>query len=142
MKFSIDFSKFPVANVGPYERSMGANIRRLVLVFEGRVPDSETNQQLLKLLACPEQWTAGHAVFDWVRNRLLDADKRKDKQRQAQYCFEEACCQAVYNVTDPQDPFDPSAAYWVIVHAMHLARTVGVPIESVAAACCGEAGEQ
>src|SRR4051812_1347414 len=67
----------------------------------------------LKPPTTPDRWSAGHAVFDEVRHRLLGAMKAKDRARECQYGFEESCCQALYNATDPPDPFDPGSAFFV-----------------------------
>ena len=57
-----------------------------------------------------------------------------DAGREAQYTFEESCCQALYNASAPRDPFDPSSAFFVAPWAFGLARVVGVPIEAVVGA--------
>jgi hypothetical protein len=126
-----DVTKFSKGPVGPYERQMGANIAALVQLFQSRVPDSETSSQVLALAKATGNWSAGHAVFDCVRIRLLAADESKDELRQAQYHFEESCLKAIYNATDPKDPFDPSSAYWIASEAIRLARLTSVPIEDV-----------
>lgn len=124
---------FLASDPGPYERQMGGYIVGLLRVFAGRVPDTESNSQVLELAASPTRWSAGHAVFNEVRRRLLVATKAKDEVRQWQYCFEESCCQAIYNATEPRDPFDPSSAFFVVAQALSLAQAVGIPLDVVAA---------
>jgi hypothetical protein len=92
-----NIKSFPESHPGPYERQMGGYIVGLFRVFAGCVPDSESNSQVLELASTPGRWSAGHAVFDEVRHRLLAATKAKDEAREGQYCFEESCCQAMYN---------------------------------------------
>jgi hypothetical protein len=99
---------FPTTHPGPYERQMGGFIAALLRLFAGRVPDPESNTRLLELASDPARWSAGHAVFNEVRRRLLAAKKDKDRPREWQHHFEESCCQALYNATDPPDPFGPS----------------------------------
>jgi hypothetical protein len=124
---------FPQSHPGPYERQMGGYIVGLLRLFAGHMPDTESNAQILKLAEAPSRWSAGHAVFDEVRRRFLAATKAKDQKREGQYCFEESCCQAMYNATDPPDPFDPSSAFYVVAQALGLAQAVGIPLELVAA---------
>jgi hypothetical protein len=127
-----NINKFPESHPGPYERQMGGYIVGLLRVFAGRVPDAESHARVAELAATPGRWSAGHAVFDEVRDRLLAAMDRGDELRAGQYSFEESCCQAVYNATDPPDAFDPSSAFFVVAQAMGLARSVGVPLDAVA----------
>jgi hypothetical protein len=128
-----DIGRFLGSRPGPYERQMGGMIAGLLRVFAGRVPDAESNARVGQLAAHPARWSAGHAVFDEVRGRLLAATAAKDRPREWQYHFEESCCQALYNATDPPDPFDPGSAFFVAPQALGLARVVGVAVEEVVA---------
>jgi hypothetical protein len=110
---------------------MGAVISKLLCLFRVHAPDAESNKFVLKLANAPEHWSAGHAVFDEVRRRLLVALENHDRPRELQYHFEESCSQALYNATDPPDPFDCTSAFFVAGHALSLARVVGVPVEDV-----------
>jgi hypothetical protein len=125
--------RFPETHPGPYERQMGGYIVGLLQVLAGRVPDVESNARVLELAATPSRWSAGHAVFDEIRNRLLATKKTNDEALGWQYSFEESCCQAIYNATEPPDPFDPSSAFFVVAQALSLARTVGIPLNTVGA---------
>jgi hypothetical protein len=128
-----DIHRFPESHPGPYERQMGEHIANLLRLFVGRVPDVESNARVLQLAATTSRWSAGHAVFDEVRSRLLSAINAKDRSREWQHHFEESCCQAMYNATDPPDPFDPGSAFFVAGQAIGLARAVGVHVEAVVA---------
>ena len=128
-----DIDQFPVSRPGPYERQMGAYIAGLLSVFASRVPDTESHAHVLELATAHDRWSAGHAVFDEVRRRLLSAMQVKDEPRVWQYSFEEACCQAMYNATEPPAPFDPSSAFFVVAQALGLARNLGIPLEVVGA---------
>lgn len=125
-------NSFPESRPGAYERQMGSYIVGLLRVFAGCAQDTVSNAHVLELAATPTRWSAGHAVFDEVRHRLLAATKVKDEARKWQYCFEESCCQAMYNATEPSDPFDPSSAFFVVVQALGLAQAVGIPLDVVA----------
>jgi hypothetical protein len=126
-----DIREFPESYPGPYERQMGEYIAGLLLLFQGRVPDRESNVRVLELATTPSRWSAGHALFDLVRDRLLAAMEVKDGAQCAQYGFEESCLQALYNATEPPDPFDASSPFFVAVQSLGLARVVGVPMDAV-----------
>jgi hypothetical protein len=127
-----DISNFPDTAPGPYERQMGRFIVGLLRLFAGRLPDTESYAAVMALAADPRRWSAGHAVFDKIRSRLLAAMDRRDRKRSGQYSFEESCCQALYNATEPHDPFDPSSPFFVVASALGLAQLVGVPLIAVA----------
>jgi hypothetical protein len=126
-----DIDQFPDSHPGPYERQMGNYIAGLLSLFRGRVPDPESNHRVLELASSPARWSAGHALFDEVRKRLLADGKDKVDGRSTQYCFEESCLQALYNATDPPDPFDPGSPFFVAGQALGLARAIGIPVEAV-----------
>jgi hypothetical protein len=128
-----NINKFPKSDPGAYERQMGGYILRMLGLFAGRVPDAESNARVTELAATSNRWSAGHAVFDEVRHRMLGAMDRQDRLMAAQHIFEESCCQAMYNATEPRDPFDPSSAFFVVGWALGLARLVGVPLDAIAA---------
>jgi hypothetical protein len=120
---------FPKSHPGPYERGMGRTIAALLRLFRDHVPDSESAAKVAELADTPDRWSAGHAVFDEIRQRLLDGPE--DAPQAAQYAFEEACCQSLYNATAAPDPFDESSPFFVAPAAFHLAEVLNVPTESV-----------
>ncbi len=126
-----DIHTFPEDHPGPYERQMGGMIVALLRAFVHHVPDSESNAHVTELAVMPTRWHAGHALFNEVRHRLLAATQAKDWLRELQYHFEESCCQAMYNATDPVDPFDPGSAFFVAPLALGLARETGLPVEVI-----------
>jgi hypothetical protein len=128
-----DIRGFPESHPGPYERQMGGCIAALLRLFAGRVPDVESNVRVHELAVTPHRWSAGHAVFDEVRHRLLTATRAGDGPRQWQYASEESCCMALYNAAGPPDPFDPASAFFVGGQAIGLARAVGLAVEGVVA---------
>ncbi|MCA8994943.1 MAG: hypothetical protein KDA69_08030 [Planctomycetaceae bacterium] len=117
----------------PYPRQMGASIAALLRLFEGKVPDADSNAFTLELALNDDRWSTGHAFRDVVRGRLLATN---DKIKSAQYTFEESCLEALYNETQPDDPFDSVSPYWVVPNAIRLAKLVGVPLESLLDAMC------
>ncbi len=128
-----DIEQFPESHPGPYERAMGKQIAELLRLFQGRVPDPETSARVLQLASTPSRWSAGHALFDRIRGRLLTVMNGADRVRCAQYSFEESCLQALYNAAGPLDEFDPSSPFFVAGTALILARVVGVPEREVVA---------
>lgn len=130
-----EIDSFPKTRLsGPYARQMGASIANLLKLFHGKVPDAESNAHVLDLAVTLDRWSAGHALFDVVRGRNLAATNSKDSVRCAQYSFEESCLQAMYNESNPDDPFDSVSPYWVVPSAIGLARAIGMPVETVLAA--------
>ena len=126
-----DIQGFPESHPGPYERQMGRLIAELLKLFGDRVPDAESSARVLELASDPSRWSAGHAVFDEVRGRLLAAMDAKDEARELQHHFEESCCQAMYNATRLPAPFDPGSPFFVAGQAISLARALGVPVDRV-----------
>jgi hypothetical protein len=129
--------EFPESHPGPYERQMGGYIVGLLCLFAGRVPDAESHARVTELAATPSRWSAGHAVFDEVRHRLLATMDRGDRMGSGQHALEESCCQAVYNAIEPADPFVASSAFFVVAQALGLARLVEVPLDAVATVFTG-----
>lgn len=126
-----NITAFAEAHPGPYERQMGEMIARVLRVFAAYVPDVESHARVTELVETPTRWSAGHAVFDEVRVRLLAAMKAKKKPSEWQHHFEESCCQAVYNATNPPAPFDPGSAFFVVPQALGFASIVGIPPEEL-----------
>jgi len=110
---------------------MGKAIGALLELFRDRVPDAESNAHVRELVDIPHRWSAGHALFDEIRDRLLAAMTAKDKALETQYAFEESCCQAMYNATEPNNPFDPSSAFFVVPQALNLAQTIDIALETI-----------
>lgn len=117
---------------GPYEREMGTRIVKLLTLFDGHLYDAEIHASVVALAKTPSRWSAGHDVFDEVRRRLLGVNQ-KDNARQAEYAFEESCLQAMYNATNPDDPFDGSSPFYIAGQALALAQTIGIPVSEVVA---------
>jgi hypothetical protein len=128
-----DLQQFPINPPGPYERNMGDQIAELLGLFQGRVPDATSNAIVLKLAVTPERWSAGHALFDILHDRLLTAMRARDQARYLQHEFEGSCLQALYNATSPVHPFAPGSPFWVGGGALRLASAVGVPEQAVVA---------
>ena len=76
----------------------------------------------------PEEasWRKAHDLFDRIRDKTLSADQRGDHLRIVQYCFEEICAKTLFNLTDTNAPFDEDSPYYVIPHALRLARALNL----------------
>jgi len=128
-----DIHACPVGQPNPYERNMGVVIKELLRLFHDHVPDTENATAVLELASTQQHWSAAHGVFDEIRTRLNAASTANDETRAMQYVFEELCCKAMYNATDANDPFAPSAPFFVACAAIRLAQSVGLPTDSVVA---------
>lgn len=128
-----DLSLFPRVYPGPYERQMARRVSALFALFT-QSPDRESHQFMVSFVQCPERWSAGHVVFNELRRRFLALGE--DKQRCAQYFFEECCAQALYNASYPVDPFDPSSAFFIAPAAFEFAAILGVSEAFVARGLC------
>src|SRR5262245_17397608 len=126
-----DIQQYPQSTVGPYEHQMGSAVASLLRRFDGHVADAESHRYVSELAATPDRWSAAHAVCDELSHRLAAASNAGDQLRLLQYWFERSCCEALYNATDPSDPFDPSAPFFVAGNALRLAESVGLPNERI-----------
>jgi len=88
-------------------------------------------EELKELLSNQDRWIKAHALFDRIRNKTLEADKRKNSLLASQYCFEEICAKTMFNLTNTDAPFDADSPYFVIPIALHLARALGIADKEV-----------
>lgn len=107
------------------------DIISLLLLFEGQMPDADTNARVLSLAKNRSNWSGAHKLFDFVRQRNLAAIRTRDFARECQYCFEEVCLKSMYNETGPTARFDSDSPYWIAKNAFTLARVIGVPLNAV-----------
>ncbi len=128
-----DLQQFPRSHPGPYERNMGDEVAGLLGLFQGRVPDATSNAIVLQLVVTPERWSAGHALFDILHDRLLVAMRARDQVRYLQHNLECSCLQALYNASSPVHPFAPGTPFWVAGAVLRLAKAVGIPEQTVVA---------
>jgi hypothetical protein len=128
-----DLQQFPTSHPGPYERNMGDQIAGLLGLFQGCMPDATSNASGLRLAVTADRWSAGHALFDILDNRLDVAMRARDQIRYLQYELERSCLQALYNATSPVHPFAPGSPFWVAGAAFRLASAIGAPEQAVVA---------
>lgn len=102
----------------------------LLILFQGRVPDKESNLEVLDLVQTKDQWAHAYDIFSSIRAKTLTAEKNKDKLKLLQYSFEEVCAKSVYNLFcyayEEEDPFDLDSPYWVIKNALYLAHELNI----------------
>ena len=106
-------------------------IRSLLDLFLASCPDRETLQQLRHMVDHEEEWIHAHELFDRIRDKTLVAERAGDQAAACQYLFEEACAQSLYNLSDCVDPFDEDSPYYIIPHALSLARSQSIPDTAV-----------
>ncbi len=128
-----DLEQFPITPPGPYEKNMGKQIAGLLGLFQGCVPDATSNAIGLKLALTPDRWSAGHALFDILNDRLHAAMRARDRIRYLQYELEWSCLQSLYNASSPVHKFAPGSPFWVAGAALRLANNVGTPEQAVVA---------
>ena len=115
---------------------MGQVILKVLKHFEGHVHDPESFARVIELAATPQHWSAARCVRDQVRRRRLSAKLMQEASNPTalewQRAFEELCCEAMYNCTTAENPFDPSSPFFVGGAAINLAKALGMPLDGVA----------
>ena len=108
------------------QQSMLAQMRRPIETFSERTKDRSTLNELHRMVINENSRSQAHDLFDKIRRKTLAADNRNDAESIDQYCFEEACAKTLFNLTDTDAPFDYGSSYWVVPHALALARRLGI----------------
>ena len=111
------------------------DIFKLLVLFQGIVPDKQSNQDLMALVQNTDQWGNAHDLFDSIRTKTLKAEKKKDRLQSLQYLFEEACAKSIYNTYcysyEEDGQFDPDSPHWIIKNALNLAYELGLETDKV-----------
>jgi hypothetical protein len=102
------------------------DMKRFVRLFAPRCADRQAMDELERMLAHEEQWRRAHDLFDRMRTKNLIAAREGNQTLEAQYCFEEICAKALFNLTDTDAPFDEDSPYWIIPNALGLARALEI----------------
>ena len=105
---------------------MLTHMKQLIELFAARCPDRSTLDELHRMIDDQQSWRKAHDLFDRIRNKTLDAERRKDARADCQYLFEEACAKTLYNLTDTDAPFDEDSSYWIVPNALSLARRMSI----------------
>ena len=103
-------------------------MKRLIETFAARVKDRSTLDELYQMIGDHRTWQKAHDLFRGIRQKTLDAERRKDRCADCQYLFEEACAKTLYNLSGhPQPaPFDEDSPYWIVPNALSLARRMSI----------------
>ena len=105
---------------------MLTHMKQLVELFAARCRDRSTLDELHRMIDDQRSWREAHDLFDRIRKKTLDAERRKDGLADSQYLFEEACAKTLYNLTDTDAPFDADSPYWIVPNALSLARRMSI----------------
>lgn len=105
---------------------MPETIKLLVVAFLPHVADSSTLDELKTMISDRQQWRRGRELFQRIRQKTLDAARRRDKTAECQYLFEEVCAKTLYNLSGGPAPFDQDTPEWIGHNASKLAQRLGV----------------
>jgi hypothetical protein len=97
-------------------------IKRLVEIFAARSTDRSTLDELHRMVGDCGSWKRAHDLFQRIRHKSLDANRRGDAKLEVQFGFEEACAKTLYNFSGESAPFDSDSPYWIIPNALAAAR--------------------
>lgn len=101
-------------------------IAELLAYFLLLCEDKSTMQEVYDMAIDWRKWKEGHKIFNRIRGKTLVAEANHDSLRTNQYLFEEICAKTLYNLSNPQDPFDSDSSFWVLPIALEFAATIGV----------------
>jgi hypothetical protein len=104
-----------------------AEIQRLVEIFLSHCEDRDTLLALDAMAADQDQWHGGHDLFRRIRSKTLVAERSGDHLKNVQYCFEEVCAKALYNLSGYPAPFDEDSSDWIRPNALALAQALSIP---------------
>jgi len=102
-----------------------AAMLEMLAVFESACKDVDTLGRLSKMASDRWKWAGGHSLFQDIRQKTLNAEKRGDPLAIAQYTFEEICAKTLYNLSGSTTPFDADSAFWVVPLGVALGREIG-----------------
>lgn len=108
--------------------SAGERVRRAAAVLHvcreqcSRVAEID---HVLEIAHDATRWREGHRAFDAVRRLTLEAERRRSIGTYVSLLFvAEITAKTVYNASEPPDPFDDDAPWWLAPIARHFALTV------------------
>jgi hypothetical protein len=99
---------------------------QLIDLFARHCADRKTLEELRRMVGDERTWHEAHDLFEGIRDKALQAERRKDERAECQYLFEEACAKTLYNFSDSDAPFDEDSPYWIVPNALSLARRLGI----------------
>ena len=102
------------------------HMKRLIELFAPHVQNRGSMDKLLQMIDGTINPSHAHQLFSGIRGKTNTAAGRGDMVALRQYEFEEICAKTIYNVTGNAAPFDPDSPYWVIPHALWLAKELRI----------------
>jgi hypothetical protein len=102
-------------------------MKKLIGLFAKHSADRATLDELERMIDDRNSWRKAHDLFQRIRHKTLAASKRGDARLGAQFAFEEACAKTLYNLAQQPAPFDADSPYWIVPHALTVARHYKIP---------------
>ena len=113
-------------------------MKKLIELFAARSKDRSSLDELHTMIGDRHAWDMAHGLFRRIRQKTLEAEKRKDKLDECQYVFEEACAKTLFNLTGRPAGFDPDSPYWIVPNALELARRMGIAESEITSIVAGK----
>jgi hypothetical protein len=101
-------------------------IKHLIVIFAAKSSDRRTLDELHQLIGDRNAWHGAHDLFNRVRQKSVEANRRGDIKLESQFSFEESCAKTLYNLGRYPAAFDPDSAYWIVPNALAAARQLGI----------------
>jgi hypothetical protein len=101
-------------------------IKRLIVIFAAKSSDRRTLDELYQLIGDRNMWHGAHELFNRIRQKNLEANRRGNIQLESQFSFEEACAKTLYNPGRYPAAFDSDSPYWIVPNALIAARHWGI----------------
>ena len=101
-------------------------IKRLIVIFAVKSSDRRTLDELHQLIGDRNVWHGAHDLFNRIRQKNVEANRRGDLRLESQFSFEEACAKTLYNLGRYPKAFDPDSSYWIVPNALIAARHLGI----------------
>ena len=107
-------------------RTITETIKRLVGIFAALSSDRSTLDELHRMAGDRGSWKRAHDLFQRIRQKSLDANRRGDMKLVVQFGFEEACAKTLYNLSGQSAPFDADSPFWIIPNALAAAQCLQI----------------
>ena len=110
---------------------MLTHMKQLIELFAPLCDDRTTLDELHRMIEVQRSWPKAHDLFDRIRRKTLEAQRRGDEQAECQYLFEEACAKTLYNLSGRPAPFDKDSPYWIVPNAFVAARQFDIDEQEI-----------
>lgn len=109
-----------------HKLKVASAIEAVLLRFDHLCDDPITMKALIDIASTPARWAEAKVIFNGIRAKTLEAERRRDHRAISQYVFEEVCAKSIYNLSMPSAPFDADSADHILPNAEAFGRLVGV----------------